>query len=107
LITGESFQDLRGLKHILVTNHRTDFYRCLTEKLLTYAVGRGLEYYDAETVDKIVRDLEENNGRFSVLLNGIIASAPFQKQRNQANTVFAESPEPTEKTSGDQKVADN
>ncbi len=107
LITGETFQDLRGLKHILVTNHRTDFYRCLTEKLLTYAVGRGLEYYDVETVDKIVRDLEQNDGRFSVLLNGIIESAPFQKQRNQANTVFAESTEPTEKTSDDHKLADN
>lgn len=107
LITGETFKDVRELKHILVTNHRTDFYRCLTEKLLTYAVGRGLEYYDVETVDKIVRELEQNNGRFSVLLNGIIESAPFQKQRNQANTVFAESPEPTQSTSDDHAVADN
>jgi hypothetical protein len=41
------------------------------------------------------------------LLNGIIESAPFQKQRNQANTVFADSPEPTEKTSGDRKLAEN
>jgi hypothetical protein len=106
LITGESFKDIRELKHILVTNHRVDFYRCFTEKLLTYATGRGLEYYDVETVDKIVRDLEQNNGKFSVLLNGIIASAPFQKQRTQANTVFADSPEPTEKTS-DRKLAEN
>jgi mono/diheme cytochrome c family protein len=106
LITGESFNDLRELKHILVTNHRSDFYRCLTEKLMTYAVGRGLEYYDVETVDKIVRDLEQNNGRFSVLLNGIIESAPFQRQRSQANTVFADSSEPTEKTS-DRAFADN
>jgi hypothetical protein len=105
LISGESFKDVRELKHILVTNHRSDFYRCLTEKLLTYATGRGLEYYDVETVDKIVRDLEQNDGKFSVLLNGIIESAPFQKQRNQANTVFAES-EPAEKTS-DRKLAEN
>jgi hypothetical protein len=107
LITGESFKDLRELKHILVTNHRTDFYRCLTEKLLTYATGRGLEYYDVETVDKIVRDLEQNDGKFSVLLNGIIASAPFQKQRKQANTVFADSSEPTEKTSDVRAFAEN
>jgi len=91
LVTGETFKNFGELKHILATNHRADFYRCLTEKLLTYAVGRGLEYYDTETVDKIVSDLEQNDGRFSVLLNDIIASAPFQKQRNQANTVFAES----------------
>jgi hypothetical protein len=93
LITGEQFKDFREMKHILATKHRADFYRCLTEKLLTYATGRGLEYYDTETVDKIVRDLEQNDGRFSVLLNDVIASAPFQKQRSQANTVFAESSE--------------
>jgi hypothetical protein len=106
LITGESFKSFAEMKHILATNHRADFYRCLTEKMLTYAVGRGLEYYDTQTVDKIVADLEQNNGRFSVLLNDIIASAPFQKQRNQANTVFVESPESPANTS-DATVADN
>jgi hypothetical protein len=94
LITGESFNNVRELKHILATQHRTDFFRCLTEKMLTYAVGRGLEYYDVETVDKIVRQLEQNNGRFSVLLNGIIESAPFQKRRTQANAVYAEAAGP-------------
>ena len=107
LVTGESFKDFRELKHILATNHRADFYRCLTEKMLTYAVGRGLEYYDTETVDKIVDDLERNDGHFSVLLNDIIASAPFQKQRNQANTVFAESSESPANTSNDATIADN
>jgi hypothetical protein len=107
LITGESFKSFREMKHILATNHRADFYRCLTEKLLTYAVGRGLEYYDTETVDKIVSDLGQNDGRFSVLLNDIITSAPFQKQRNQANTVFAESSESPAQTSNDATIADN
>ncbi len=65
LITGESFKDVRELKHILVTNHRDDFYRCLTQKLLTYALGRGLEYYDVGTVDQIVQRLDENDGHFS------------------------------------------
>jgi hypothetical protein len=65
----------------LVTNHRDEFYRTLTEKLLTYAVGRGLEYQDAETVDQIVEKLDAANGRFSVLLNGVIDSAPFQRTR--------------------------
>jgi hypothetical protein len=107
LITGESFKSFGELKHILATNHRADFYRCLTEKLLTYAVGRGLEYYDTETVDKIVSDLGQNDGRFSVLLNDIIASAPFQKQRNQANTVFADSSESAVQSSNDHAIADN
>ena len=82
LITGESFHDIRELKRILMGRHRLDFYRCLTEKLLTYALGRGLEYYDVETVDRIVARLDRENGRFSALLMGIIDSAPFQKRRN-------------------------
>jgi hypothetical protein len=107
LITGESFKDARELKHILVTNHREDFYRCLTEKLLTYALGRGLEYYDVETVDKIVAQLEGNNGRFSVLLAGIIDSAPFQEQRTSANAIFADAPEPADKAGDAGQLAKN
>jgi hypothetical protein len=82
LITGESFNNVRELKRILKSEHHSDFYHCLTEKLLTYALGRGLEYYDVETVDRIVARLEQENGRFSALLMGIVESAPFQKRRN-------------------------
>jgi len=64
LITGETFDNVRELKHILATRHRTDFYRCLTEKLLTYALGRGLEYYDVQTVDQIVDQLEKKQRSF-------------------------------------------
>ena len=53
----------------------------MTEKLLTYALGRGLEYYDEHTVDEIVERLDREQGKFSALLMGIIESAPFQKQR--------------------------
>jgi mono/diheme cytochrome c family protein len=84
LITGETFKDIRDLKHILATKRRLDFYRCLTEKMLTYALGRGLEYYDVETVDQIVDRLDRENGRFSALLDGIVESAPFQKSRNSS-----------------------
>jgi len=84
LITGETFDNVRELKHILATRHKTDFYRCLTEKLLTYALGRGLEFYDVQTVDQIVDQLEKNNGHFSALLTGVIESAPFQKSRAPA-----------------------
>ena len=81
LISGERFTNIKELKHILVTQHSTDFYRTITEKLLTYALGRGLEYYDVVTVDAIVSRLEQSNGRSSVLLSSIIESAPFQKTR--------------------------
>lgn len=89
LVSGESFQDIRGLKRILVTRHSTEFYRCLTEKLMTYALGRGLEDYDVESVDRVVKRLQQNDGRFSALLTGIIESAPFQKSRIQSPTKFA------------------
>ena len=82
LITGESFKDVRDLKKIIMTSHRLDFYRCLTEKLLTYALGRGLDYYDVGTVDQIVDRLDKSDGRFSALLMGIVESSPFQKRRN-------------------------
>jgi hypothetical protein len=97
LITGETFRGVRELKAVLVNNHRIDFYRCLTEKLMTYALGRGLEYYDVETVDQIVQRLIEKDGRFSALLTGIIESAPFQKQRTAAtvsSSAQTQSPEP-------------
>jgi hypothetical protein len=90
LITGETFANIRELKHILATGHRGDFYRCVTEKLLTYALGRGLEYYDVPTVDQIVGQLDKEQGKFSVLLNGVIQAAAFQRQRNPAPGTVAD-----------------
>ena len=81
LITGEKFANVQELKHILANQHRTDFYRCLAEKLLTYAVGRNLEDYDVESVDRIVERMQKQDGHFSALLMGVIESAPFQKRR--------------------------
>ncbi|MGH7137930.1 MAG: DUF1588 domain-containing protein [Pirellulales bacterium] len=83
LLTGESFSNIRELTHILVTSRRRDFYRCLSEKLLTYALGRGLDYYDVYTVDELVDRLDEGNGRPSILISGIINSAAFQRRRAQ------------------------
>ena len=90
LITGEEFKGPKELKGVLATDRRIDFYRCLTEKMLTYALGRGLEYYDIQTVDSIVDELEKENGRFSALLMGIVNSAPFQKQRTPTAVAVAE-----------------
>jgi hypothetical protein len=92
LITGETFNDVRELKRVLVTKHRQDFYHCLAEKFLTYALGRGVEHYDIETLDQIVARLEKENGKFSALLDGVIQSAPFQKRRNISSTSAALSP---------------
>ena len=81
LITGERFNDVAGLKTILATDRKEDFYRCLAEKMLTFAIGRGVEYYDAPTIHQLVRRLERNEGSLRELIFGIIESAPFQKRR--------------------------
>lgn len=81
LATGESFSDVRELKHILVTARRADVYRTLARKLLTYALGRGIEDSDDDTVDQLVAGLEASGGRLSALIRGIVHSAAFQKQR--------------------------
>jgi hypothetical protein len=81
LLTGESFANVKELKAILVKDHYEEFYRTVTEKLLTYALGRGLEDYDVETVDQIVNRIEKANGGANALLMGVIESVPFQKCR--------------------------
>ncbi|MEO6993254.1 MAG: DUF1592 domain-containing protein [Lacunisphaera sp.] len=90
LITGEKFTDIRELKHILATKHRQDYYYCIAEKMLTYALGRGVEYYDTDTLDQLVAQLEASGGRASVLLKGIVDSAPFQQSRPRELTRTAE-----------------
>jgi mono/diheme cytochrome c family protein len=84
LITGEKFSNVRELKRVIVKERRLDFYRCLTEKMLMYALGRGLDYYDVQAVDEIVERLDKADGRPSALLAGIIESTPFQKRRAPA-----------------------
>ncbi len=81
LITGETFKDVQELKHVLATKHRRDYFYCLSEKMLTYALGRGLDYRDTDTIDQLVAQLEATNGRPSALLNGIVNSVPFQQRR--------------------------
>ncbi|GAB5405312.1 MAG: DUF1592 domain-containing protein [Aureliella sp.] len=68
------------LRDLLATKHKQEFVRCLTEKMLTYALGRGLEYYDKCAVDKMMDALERDNHKFSTLLFEIVSSDPFQKK---------------------------
>ena len=80
LPSGESFRGPDELKSILKA-HTGQFVRCVTEKLLTYALGRGLEAPDRCAVDEIVKTLEADHYRFSTLIMAIIKSDPFQKRR--------------------------
>ncbi len=81
LMTGEKFGNARELSQILATARKDDFHRALAEKLMTYAVGRGIEYFDAPTIDKIVADAEKNGGTLRQIVYGVVESAPFQKRR--------------------------
>ncbi|HUK34271.1 MAG TPA: DUF1592 domain-containing protein, partial [Vicinamibacterales bacterium] len=70
--------------------HPEQFVRTMTEKMLTYALGRGLEYYDMPVVRQIARDAASQNYRFSSIVLGIVNSAPFQKKLKADNaTVVA------------------
>jgi hypothetical protein len=79
---GASFKSPGELKAILKAREG-EFRRCLAEKLLTYALGRGLEYYDKCTVDTIVRNLTANHDTFTVLVIEIVNSDAFQKRRGK------------------------
>ena len=82
LPTGEKFNAPAELRTLL-RSHKEEFARCLTEKLLTYALGRGLEYYDKCTMDDIVNKLANNKYRFSTLILETVQSDPFQKRRGK------------------------
>lgn len=90
LLTGEEFSNVSELKAILATSRRTDFDRCLTEKLMTYAIGRGMEYYDAPVIDGIVADAEKAGGGLRDLIYGIVESVPFQRRRGDGSVLGGE-----------------
>lgn len=81
LVTGETFETLNELKMILVSNYKDEIYRCVAEKMLTYALGRSLEYYDVPTVDQIVKRVEGNGGSGFEMLRAVIDSVAFQRMR--------------------------
>jgi hypothetical protein len=81
LITGETFQNVRELKKVLASSRKMDYYHCVTEKMFIYAMGRGVEPHDQETLDQIAHDLAKNEGRVLKLIEGIIESPAFQRRR--------------------------
>ena len=78
---GTVFEGAAGLRDALL--QRPDlFVTTLTEKLLTYALGRGVEHYDAPAIRTVVRDAERDGSRFSSIILGIVESVPFQMRRS-------------------------
>ncbi|HWE03509.1 MAG TPA: DUF1592 domain-containing protein [Tepidisphaeraceae bacterium] len=79
---GSSFKGVVELKSMLAMK-KDLFSRCLSKKLLTYALGRGVEYYDQRAVEKIVSALERNDYKFSTLVIEIAKSDPFRLCRGK------------------------
>ena len=77
---GTTLEGATGLQNQLKTTYKAKFVRCFTEKLLTYALGRGLKYFDRCTVDRIIEQAEKQNYRFSAFVQAIVASEPFRKR---------------------------
>ena len=80
LVDGTAVNGPNDLRQALVKRPE-QFAQTVTEKLMTYALGRSLEYYDMPTIRKIVRDAAKDNYRFSSIVLGIAKSAPFQMRR--------------------------
>jgi hypothetical protein len=77
---GTQFDGPAGLRDILV-NKRDMFVETFTERLLTYALGRGVEQYDAPIIRRIVREASADDQRWSSIILGIVKSNPFQMRR--------------------------
>jgi len=81
-IDGSEFVGTSGLEQALL--HRPElFVRTLTEKLLTFALGLSVEYYDAPAVRMIIARTRDNDYRFSQMVIGIVQSTPFQMRMAQ------------------------
>ena len=79
---GSEFDGVSGLEQALLD--RPEFFvTTLSEKLMTFALGRGVEHFDAPAIRKIVRDSREEDYRFSSIVLGIVRSTPFQMRRSE------------------------
>src|SRR5213593_3228825 len=77
LYDGQQVNGPSGLRNALM-RYSPQFVRMVTEKLMTYGLGRGVEYYDMPVIRSIARDASKNNYRFSSIVLGIVKSPPFQ-----------------------------
>jgi hypothetical protein len=80
---GKSFSTPAEMRTLLKED-LPEFARCLTEKMLVYSLGRGLQRFDRRTVQDITRKLEQSEYRFQVLIHEIVNSLPFQARRGEA-----------------------
>jgi len=79
---GSRFEDVNGLEEALLRRPEL-FVNAFAEKLLTYGLGRGVDYYDAPAVRTIVRESRAQNFRMSAILLGVVKSQPFQMRMSR------------------------
>ena len=82
LPNGSKFEGPAELREVLL-GQREQFVRTVTEKLMMYALGRGVEYYDLPVIRQITREAAPKDYRWSSIIAGIVKSTPFQMRRSQ------------------------
>ncbi|MDB6151948.1 MAG: Protein of unknown function (DUF1587)/Protein of unknown function (DUF1592)/Protein of unknown [Chthoniobacteraceae bacterium] len=87
---GKAFNGAGELKAVLKDGKQ--FVNNLTEKMLTYALGRGLDYYDRCAVQAVVKSMEPKGNKFSALVAGIVTSEPFLKRKSDTAATPGEQP---------------
>jgi hypothetical protein len=80
---GQKFEGLAGLRSVLVARQE-QFVGTVSERLMSYALGRGIEYYDRPTLRRIVRDASRDGFRWSSVVVGIVSSPSFQMRRTES-----------------------
>lgn len=80
---GKSFSTAAGMRGILLDS-MPEVARSITEKIMTYALGRGIEPYDKRAVDQIVKNLAADGYRFQTLIHEVVTSLPFQSRRGES-----------------------
>jgi hypothetical protein len=83
LPNGVTFNGLEGLRGVLVSRQQ-QFVSTVAERLMSYALGRGIEYYDRPTLRRIVREAAADDFRWSSVIMGIVSSTPFQMRRSES-----------------------
>jgi len=80
---GTVFEGPKGLKDLLTTTYKDQFVNTFTEKLMTYALGRGLEYFDEPAVRAVIRNASAQNTTIPALIHSIVANLQFQTRRTK------------------------
>jgi hypothetical protein len=86
LVSGEKFNGAAELAVILAKYKQDEFLHCLVDKMLTYGLGRGTEYYDRPAIEQIIAGMKKDDLRFSDMIMEIVNSLPFQQCRGESTT---------------------